>query len=51
VAQLQTVGVVAPQDVEGVRSVLNAAGFTYVAAAAAAVLSLVQLLFLRRERD
>jgi uncharacterized protein len=51
VAQLQSVGVVAPQDVQGVRDVLNAAGFTYVAAAAAAILTLVQLLVLRRDRQ
>jgi Zn-dependent membrane protease YugP len=51
VAQLQAVGVVAPQDVQGVREVLNAAGLTYVAAAASAILSLVQLLILRRERE
>ena len=51
VAQLQAVGVVAPQDVQGVRTVLNAAGLTYVAAAASAILSLVQLLILRRERE
>ncbi len=51
VSELQGAGVVAPQDVEGVRQVLNAAGFTYVAAAAAAILTLVQLLILRRERD
>lgn len=49
--QLQQAGMVAPQDVNGVREVLNAAGWTYVAAAAAAILSLVQLLVLRRERD
>jgi len=51
VAQLQAVGVVAPQDVQGVRTVLNAAGLTYVAAAASAILSLVQLLIMRRERE
>jgi len=50
VEHLQQAGVVAPQDVQGVRAVLNAAGFTYVAAAAAAILTLVQLLILRRER-
>ena len=50
VEQLQHAGVVAPQDVQGVRAVLNAAGFTYVAAAAAAILTLVQLLILRRSR-
>lgn len=51
VAQLQGMGAVAPQDVEGVRAVLTAAGWTYVAAAASAILSLAQLLILRRERD
>lgn len=51
VAQLQSAGLVAPQDVRGVRDVLNAAGFTYVAAAAAALLTLAQLLILRRSRD
>jgi Zn-dependent membrane protease YugP len=50
-AELQQMGMVAPQDVRGVREVLNAAGWTYVAAAAAAILSLVQLLVLRRERN
>ena len=50
IEQLQQAGVVAPQDVQGVRAVLSAAGFTYVAAAAAAILTLVQLLLLRRER-
>jgi Zn-dependent membrane protease YugP len=50
VAELTGMGLVAPQDVEGVRAVLNAAGLTYVAAAAAAILTLVQLLILRRER-
>ena len=49
VAQLQSAGMVAPQDVEGVNKVLNAAGFTYVAAAAASILTLVQLLILRRD--
>lgn len=51
VAQLTSAGVVAPQDVKGVRDVLNAAGFTYVAAAAAAILTLLQLVILRRERS
>jgi hypothetical protein len=50
VAELTSAGLVAPQDVEGVRAVLGAAGFTYVAAAAAAILTLVQLLILRRDR-
>ncbi len=51
IEQLQMAGVVAPQDTKGVREVLQAAGFTYVAAAAAAILTLVQLLVLRRGRD
>lgn len=51
VERLQAAGVVAPQDMQGVREVLNAAGFTYVAAAAAAILTLVQLLILRRGRN
>jgi Zn-dependent membrane protease YugP len=49
-AQLQSAGMVAPQDTQGVREVLHAAGFTYVAAAAASILTLVQLVILRRER-
>jgi len=51
VSELQAAGVVAPQEVGAVREVLNAAGFTYVAAAAASILSLVRLLVLRRERS
>lgn len=51
VSELQAAGVVAPQEVGAVREVLNAAGFTYVAAAAASILSLVRLLVLRRSRD
>jgi Zn-dependent membrane protease YugP len=50
VAQLKSAGMVAPQDVQGVREVLKAAAFTYVAAAASAILTLVYLLVLRRER-
>ena len=49
-AQLQSAGMVAPQDTQGVREVLHAAGFTYVAAAAASILTLVQLVILRRAR-
>ncbi len=48
---LQGEGFVMPQEAEGVRSVLNAAALTYVAAAAMAVLQLVRLLVLRNMRD
>jgi Zn-dependent membrane protease YugP len=51
VQELQTAGVVAPSEVGAVREVLQAAGFTYVAAAAASVLGLIRLLVLRRERN
>ena len=51
VAELQSAGVVAPQEVGAVKEVLQAAGFTYVAAAAASILSLARLLVLRRERS
>lgn len=44
---LQGEGFVLPQEVQGVRAVLNAAALTYVAAAAMAVLQLVRLLALR----
>jgi len=50
VAELQQAGVVAPQEVGAVREVLQAAGFTYVAAAAASILGLIRLLVLRDER-
>jgi Zn-dependent membrane protease YugP len=50
VQELQTAGVVAPSEVGAVREVLQAAGFTYVAAAAASVLGLIRLLVLRRDR-
>jgi hypothetical protein len=51
VQELQTAGVVAPNEVGAVREVLQAAGFTYVAAAAASILGLIRLLVLRRERN
>jgi Zn-dependent membrane protease YugP len=51
VQELQTAGVVAPNEVGAVREVLQAAGFTYVAAAASSVLGLIRLLVLRRERN
>lgn len=44
---LQGEGFMLPQEVQGVRAVLNAAALTYVAAAAMAVLQLVRLLALR----
>jgi len=50
VQELQTAGIVAPNEVGAVREVLQAAGFTYVAAAASSVLGLLRLLILRRER-
>lgn len=50
VAQLQMAGMVAPQDVQGVREVLHAAAFTYVAAAASAILALLQLILISRDR-
>jgi Zn-dependent membrane protease YugP len=51
VAVLQGEGLVMPREAEGVRSVLNAAALTYVAAAAMAVLQLVRLVMLRNMRD
>ncbi|MGQ0571277.1 MAG: zinc metallopeptidase [Armatimonadota bacterium] len=51
VAVLQGEGLVMPSEAQGVRSVLNAAALTYVAAAAMAVLQLVRLLALRNMRD
>jgi Zn-dependent membrane protease YugP len=51
VAVLQGEGLVMPSEVAGVRSVLNAAALTYVAAAAMAILQLVRLLVLRNMRD
>jgi uncharacterized protein len=50
VQELKTAGIVAPNEVGAVREVLQAAGFTYVAAAASSVLGLIRLLVLRRER-
>lgn len=48
---LQGEGLVMPREADGVRSVLNAAALTYVAAAAMAVMQLVRLLVLRNMRD
>ncbi|HEV8480242.1 MAG TPA: zinc metallopeptidase [Candidatus Eisenbacteria bacterium] len=50
VQELQTAGIVAPNEVGAVREVLQAAGFTYVAAAASSILGLIRLLVLRRQR-
>lgn len=50
VAVLQGEGLVLPQEAQGVRSVLNAAALTYVAAATMAILQLVRLLVLRESR-
>ncbi len=49
VALLQGSGVVAADEVSGVRAVLNAAALTYVAAALMAALQLVRMLMLRRD--
>jgi len=49
--QLNTLGLVAPQEQEGAKKVLDAAALTYVAAATAAILSLVRLLILRDRRN
>ena len=48
---LNTGGYLAPDEVDGARKVLNAAAWTYVAAAAMAVLQLVRLLLIRGSRD
>lgn len=49
--QLNTLGLVAPQEQAGAKKVLDAAALTYVAAATAAILSLVRLLILRDRRN
>jgi Zn-dependent membrane protease YugP len=51
VAVLQGEGLVMPSEAEGVKTVLNAAALTYVAAAAMAVLQLARLLLIRNMRD
>jgi Zn-dependent membrane protease YugP len=51
VVALQGEGLVLPREADGVRSVLNAAALTYVAAAAMAVLQLLRLIVLRNMRD
>lgn len=48
IGQLQAHGFIAPEEVNGVRKVLQAAALTYVAAAIAAILNLVRLLVLSR---
>ena len=47
IAILSTDGYVLPQETEGAKKVLNAAAWTYVAAAAGAVLTLLRLVLLR----
>lgn len=49
--QINQLGLVAPQEQEGAKKVLDAAAMTYVAAAAAAALQLLRLLILRNRRD
>ncbi len=49
-AQLTQTGAVAPQEVAGAKRVLDAAAWTYVAAAAMAALQLIRLLILRDSR-
>lgn len=49
--QLNTLGLVAPQEQEGAKKVLDAAALTYVAAATAAILQLLRLLILRDRRN
>lgn len=51
VRALASGGYLEKEELDGVRSVLNAAALTYVAAAAAAVLQLVRLLLIARGRD
>jgi Zn-dependent membrane protease YugP len=51
VRALASGGYLEKEELNGVRSVLNAAALTYVAAAAAAVLQLVRLLLIARGRD
>ncbi len=48
--QMNTLGLVAPQEQEGAKKVLDAAALTYVAAATAAILQLVRLLLIRDRR-
>lgn len=44
-------GYLAPDEIQGARKVLNAAAWTYVAAASMAVLELLRLIILRQSRD
>ncbi|NOT33400.1 MAG: zinc metallopeptidase [Candidatus Eisenbacteria bacterium] len=50
-AQLQTTGAIAPQEVAGAKQVLDAAALTYVAAAAMAALQLLRMVLLRNSRN
>ena len=49
--QLNQLGLVAPQEQQGAKKVLDAAALTYVAAATAAILELVRLLIIRDRRN
>jgi Zn-dependent membrane protease YugP len=50
-AQLTSIGVLAPEEVSGAKKVLDAAALTYVASAAMAAIQLLRLLVLRNSRD
>ncbi|MBQ9565597.1 MAG: zinc metallopeptidase [Synergistaceae bacterium] len=50
-ALLQETGTLAPDELAGARKVLNAAAWTYVAAALMALLQLVRLIMIRNSRD
>jgi Zn-dependent membrane protease YugP len=50
IVQLNQLGLVAPEEQQGAKKVLDAAALTYVAAAAAAVLQLIRLLIIRDRR-
>jgi len=50
IVQLNQLGLVAPEEQQGAKKVLDAAALTYVAAAAAAVLQLIRLLLIRDRR-
>lgn len=51
VKALSTSGILAPEELEGAKEVLNAAALTYVAAAATSILMLLRLLLMFGNRD
>ncbi|MHC1750408.1 MAG: zinc metallopeptidase [Cellulosilyticaceae bacterium] len=51
IAALSTSGILAPEELEGAKEVLNAAALTYVAAAATSILMLLRLLLMFGNRD